>query len=463
MELQDDKADIRVNRRGFTSRKEGHMIARNKTARLTILSGLILAFFMACQDRGNQPPVDNPAQNLPPTVPAIISPADGATDVSVDFVLAWKSSDPEGGPVQYDLYFGTDSIPTHANGWSNDNAFVSPWVLQENARQFLNQIYQMQIAYRSQYYRYCLDGVTAGAGDSALYDNLGIVPPANDPYLYFINAPPVILTCTATANLDSDPVIDAWTINDWGTVACGTNDIAIPLRTNIDYYWRVIARDDHEQTTIGPVWKFRIGTVGFNRYPETPRLISPPTGATLDMMDVVFQWECNNPDGGPLVYDVFLGRNPDLVGTWRYGQLVPILLSPPRLQARAGEMLQQIYAAQTAYHSQHGFYALNGFTANYRNDRFEPLGIIIDSLDIYSYCMTAAANTFTCVATANLDDDATNDVWQIDETGTLICTCDDSVLILLQPNNTTYYWRIVARDSHGHETFGPIWTFITEY
>ena len=41
--------------------------------------------------------------------------------------------------------------------------------------------------------------------------------------------------------------------------------------------------------------------------------------------------------------------------------------------------------------------------------------------------MAAAANTFTCTATANLDDDATNDVWTIDENGTLVVTSDDSV------------------------------------
>jgi hypothetical protein len=41
--------------------------------------------------------------------------------------------------------------------------------------------------------------------------------------------------------------------------------------------------------------------------------------------------------------------------------------------------------------------------------------------------MAAAANTFTCTATANLDDDATVDTWTITEAGTLTCTIDDSV------------------------------------
>jgi hypothetical protein len=45
----------------------------------------------------------------------------------------------------------------------------------------------------------------------------------------------------------------------------------------------------------------------------------------------------------------------------------------------------------------------------------------------YTYRITANATTFTATATSSiLDDDATQDVWQIDQDGVLVCTSDDA-------------------------------------
>ena len=58
---------------------------------------------------------------------------------------------------------------------------------------------------------------------------------------------------------------------------------------------------------------------------------------------------------------------------------------------------------------------------------FAQIGVDIMASSRYTYAMVATANTFTCTATGNLDDDATNDVWTIDQTGTLTNTTDDAV------------------------------------
>ncbi|OGC89752.1 MAG: hypothetical protein A2W25_02595 [candidate division Zixibacteria bacterium RBG_16_53_22] len=99
-------------------------------------------------------------------------------------------------------------------------------------------------------------------------------------------------------------------------------------------------------------------------------------------------------------------------------------------QSEAKQLLKQIYTMQHAYRQEFNSYCLNGITASAAAPTtFARIGVDIGATARYAYVMTAAANTFTCVATATtLDDDATTDIWQIDDTGTLACNQDDSVL-----------------------------------
>jgi hypothetical protein len=58
------------------------------------------------------------------------------------------------------------------------------------------------------------------------------------------------------------------------------------------------------------------------------------------------------------------------------------------------------------------------------------LGIEIMASARYSYTITGGTNTFTATGgskgATGLDDDATLDTWQIDDTGVLSCTSDDA-------------------------------------
>jgi type IV pilus assembly protein PilA len=95
--------------------------------------------------------------------------------------------------------------------------------------------------------------------------------------------------------------------------------------------------------------------------------------------------------------------------------------------SEARQLLKQIYTMQRAYRQENDTYTCNGLTASSTaQNTFSPIGVEVGASARYSYAMTAAANTFTCVATANLDDDVVNDVWQINQDGTLTHTTDDS-------------------------------------
>ena len=98
-------------------------------------------------------------------------------------------------------------------------------------------------------------------------------------------------------------------------------------------------------------------------------------------------------------------------------------------QSEARQVLKQIYSMQRAYRQEYNTYGLNGINASAAAPTgFSRIGVDIMSTARYSFGMVAAANTLTCTATSGiLDDDATLDVWTIDQNGALVVTTDDSV------------------------------------
>lgn len=93
---------------------------------------------------------------------------------------------------------------------------------QTEAKQILKQIYAMQHAYRQEYNNYCCNGASASAGSSIPVLGVDVMVTAR--YTYVITAAPNTFTATATANLDDDPDIDTWIINDTGDLSCTVND-----------------------------------------------------------------------------------------------------------------------------------------------------------------------------------------------------------------------------------------------
>jgi prepilin-type N-terminal cleavage/methylation domain-containing protein len=98
-------------------------------------------------------------------------------------------------------------------------------------------------------------------------------------------------------------------------------------------------------------------------------------------------------------------------------------------QSEAKQILKQVYTMQHAYRqgSNPATYGDNGVNiAHGVGGNFPLIGVQVMSNCLYDYALVAAANTFTCTATANLDDDGTIDTWVITETGLLNCTINDA-------------------------------------
>ena len=93
-------------------------------------------------------------------------------------------------------------------------------------------------------------------------------------------------------------------------------------------------------------------------------------------------------------------------------------------QSEAKGILKQVYTMQHSYRQANAGYGDGGVTA-VANGSFPLIGVEVMVGARYSYVMVAAANTFTCTGTADLDDDATIDTWTVDQTGNLLNTVND--------------------------------------
>ena len=99
-------------------------------------------------------------------------------------------------------------------------------------------------------------------------------------------------------------------------------------------------------------------------------------------------------------------------------------------QSEAKGILKQIYTMERTYRQANNTYWGAGVSADAANpDNFATIGVQIMPSAKYVYeIVTADATDLLVTATATtLDDDATEDVWEIDDLGNLVCTSDDAI------------------------------------
>ena len=103
-------------------------------------------------------------------------------------------------------------------------------------------------------------------------------------------------------------------------------------------------------------------------------------------------------------------------------------VSTKNKQSEAKLILKQIYTNQRTYRQQGtGYYIPAGPASAAAPNALMLIWVEIPSSSMYVYTINATANTFTATATSDLlDDDPTQDIWQIDNLGELVCLSDDS-------------------------------------
>ena len=79
------------------------------------------------------------------------------------------------------------------------------------------------------------------------------------------------------------------------------------------YYWQIVAHDEYGLTVTGPIWHF---TTRGNSPPGTPFNPDPENGENNIPLNPTLSWNCVDPDGDKIYYDVYFeagNPNPTLV------------------------------------------------------------------------------------------------------------------------------------------------------
>ena len=77
------------------------------------------------------------------------------------------------------------------------------------------------------------------------------------------------------------------------------------LAYSTNYYWKIVAKDNHGNSTEGPIWQFI--TVG-NYTPTIPSSPYPTNNDTMVAINAELSWSCSDPEGDPLSYDIYFGN-----------------------------------------------------------------------------------------------------------------------------------------------------------
>ncbi len=225
-----------------------------------------------------------------------------------------------------------------------------------------------------------------------------------------------------------------------------------PLAEGTVHYWQIVVRDTEGYTSPGPLWSFR--TSG-NFPPNPPGSPSPADGAANVALVVTLDWLTGDPDNDPMTYDVYFGTtsNPPLVASNHVrGYELPIL-------AYATQYFWRIVARDSKGGETSG--PVWSFTTRVTNGA--PL--VPFSPSPVANALVVPVNSGLSWQCSDPDGDPVNfDVYfGFSNPPALVATgiTAKSYQGPLMAFQTTYYWKVIARDTQGFTTAGPLWTFST--
>ena len=341
--------------------------------------------------------------NNPPNQPSNPNPVNGATGKPVNLTMTWTCTDPDGDPLTYDVYFGTNSNPPNA-ATNRTSANFSPAQLNYNTTYYWKIVAKDNQGHSTSGTVWNFTTETGGGGDTLVMfpvqnvegiiiepdhtpektiDGLGAL--SGDPDSRWA-AEPMPEEIVFDLGLNRTVYKTKLSFYNWNAGRIYNYSISISSDHNnwvnivsqaisasnqewtIDEFPAVSARYvqihfiNNNQSTWAGLWEGEIwGTnATVNNPPNQPSNPNPVNGATGRPINLTTTWTCTDPDGDPLTYDVYFGTNSN----------------PP--------------IAST-----------NRTSASYNPGQLN--------------------------------------------------------------NNTTYYWKIVAKDNQGHSTSGTVWNFKTIY
>jgi len=193
--------------------------------------------------------------NNAPYAPSNPSPASGATGQATSVTLSWNGGDPEGDPVTYTVYFEAgDNTPDVAVSSSQTSTNFTPGALASNTTYYwqIIAIDKNNVSTTGSVWSFATGNQPPNQPFSPVPSNSATSQsvntllnwsggdPDNDSVTYDVyfekdNSSPNVLVSAHQDGTSFNP----------GTLAYGST-----------YYWRIVATDQNNATTTGPVWHF---------------------------------------------------------------------------------------------------------------------------------------------------------------------------------------------------------------
>ena len=236
--------------------------------------------------------------NNAPLIPDTPTPEDGAVNTPLSAVLTWNCSDPDGDNLVYDVYFGQDPNPGLV---SSDQANASYSV--------------SSLSYSTTYYwKITAKDGNGGETEGPVWsfttksNSAPVVDLSVSPLQTYVGQT-VFATITAT---DPDGDTLEGTI-DWTD---GTTE-NLDLTSGQDTVEHVFNAPGNYSVTVSVTDGFLTTTETHtvdiaqtpNNAPLVPNTPTPEDGAVNTPLSAVLTWNCSDPDGDNLVYDVYFGQD----------------------------------------------------------------------------------------------------------------------------------------------------------
>ncbi|KYK21931.1 hypothetical protein AYK25_02970 [Thermoplasmatales archaeon SM1-50] len=236
----------------MNNRKMKNSLVRLSTVYILTFALVVSTFTISFAPRIGAEPIEN----NPPDIPSEPNPINGSMNVSISANLSWICEDPDGDPVVFDVYFGTESPPELVAS-NHTNTSYNPGTMN----------------YSTHYYWKII------AWDNQSLSSEG--PEWEFTTVEKINSPPNMPNNESPSNGSTGIAIDvilSWDGGDpdeedtvhYDVYFGNTSDPALVknnqtntsyqpielLDYNTMYYWRIVAWDNHNASTEGPLWVF---------------------------------------------------------------------------------------------------------------------------------------------------------------------------------------------------------------
>ncbi|WP_258367509.1 SUMF1/EgtB/PvdO family nonheme iron enzyme [Mesotoga sp. TolDC] len=410
---------------------------------------VLVAIAMAVMSLQDHPPGSSLKENSKPEI-TLTSPINGITGIHPDrMTLKWIGKDSDGDEISYKVYFGETSNPGYASTTHSNQVTITNkdwgkkyyWRVQASDNYggtTTSQVYSFTTQENKAPIIQSNPSPSDKATNQQLTLTLGWI--CNDPDGDTVTYDVYFGTNSNPKMIVEDQSENMFTVSN---LIYGTT-----------YYWKIIAKESKGATTEGPIWKF---TTRSNEAPKAPSNPSPLNGWINQLTSVSLSWQCNDPDGDSITYDVYFGTgsNPSTKissnqtdnklnksnlsqGTTYYWKVVAKDSKGATTEGPIWRFTTRSNEAPKAPSN-----------PSPTNDSINQPLVLSLSWD----CDDADGDSVTY----DVYFGTSSDLRVKESTGNSAKSINKSGLSY----NTTYYWKVVAKDSKGATTEGPIWKFTT--